>query len=359
MKPLLSIIIPTKDRYNTLGCVVNGLLPYLSDLTEIVIQDNSVDNSPYFDLGITSNRVSYFYNNESLPISENTIQAIEHAKGEYLLFIGDDDFVSPRIEEIAKAVNDKAVDCLIYDAGYYWWDSVKFARSDYYNDNDLLLIKSGILSMDIRFLDSKVQLQKVLDRGAIDYNGLPRFYHGIVKRNILDQLKKKCGTYLIGSCPDMSFAISLSLLLDKFAYMNYPVTVFGASKGSGGGLTASKKHFSKIEDATFLRSDIIDKWDNNIPLIWSQKTIYPQTTHEVLLAFRSDYKINYKAFYASMLFYEPYLITYLWPKMRQCLINPLFIYQLLRKFIGFWTDYFIKKLKLRKVRRFTSVKAND
>ncbi len=359
MRPLLSIIIPTKDRYDTLGCVVKGLIPFLSNLTEIVIQDNSTDNSGYYDLKIDSNIVKYYYNKDSIPISENTILAIENSKGEYLLFIGDDDFVSPRIEEIVKRIKTIDIDCLIYNAGYYWWNSVKFAKKNYYQDSKLLLINSKALSMNIEFYTGKSQLKQVLRRGAIDYSGLPRFYHGIVKRNVLEMLKNRQGTYLIGSCPDMSFAISLALLLDKYAYMNYPVTIFGASRGSGGGMTASKKHYDKIEDAKFLRSDIVGKWDIHIPLIWSQKTIYPQTTHEVLTAFKSDYTINYKAFYAAMLFYEPYLIAYLWPKMKSCLFSPSFLYQILRKSFGFFMNLIITKMRLRKVRRYASVDAKD
>lgn len=359
MRPLLSIIIPTKDRYNTLGCIVKGLIPFLSNLTEIVIQDNSTDNSGYHDLKIESDLVNYYYTKDAIPISENTILAIENAKGEYLLFIGDDDFVSPCIEEIVQNIKAIDIDCLIYNAGYYWWNSVKFAKKNYYQDSKLLLINSKTLSMNIQFYNSKLQLKQVLKRGAVDYSGLPRLYHGIVKRDILDLLKARQGTYLIGSCPDMSFAISLSLLLDKYAYMDYPVTVFGASKGSGGGMTASKKHYSKIEDAKFLRSDIIEKWDTHIPLIWSQKTIYPQTTHEVLTAFNSDYAINYKAFYVAMLFYEPYLTAYLWPKMKSCLFSPSFLYQILRKSFGYFINFVAIKMRLKKVRRYTSVDAKD
>lgn len=43
-------IIPTRNRYQTLGFVVNGILSYLSSKTEVVIQDNLDDNSEYFNL---------------------------------------------------------------------------------------------------------------------------------------------------------------------------------------------------------------------------------------------------------------------------------------------------------------------
>ena len=46
MKPLLSIIIPTKDRYNTLIPVLEGLVrDFLKSDVEFVIQDNTENNN--------------------------------------------------------------------------------------------------------------------------------------------------------------------------------------------------------------------------------------------------------------------------------------------------------------------------
>jgi glycosyltransferase involved in cell wall biosynthesis len=345
----LSIIIPTKNRYNCLIPVVESILTNINRLDfEIVIQDNSDFNEEvisFIDKNKKDSRIKYFYTKHSIPISENTIKAIDNSSGKYLCFIGDDDMVCSDICDIVDDLESKNIECLIYNAGYYWWDSVKFEKKDHYHDNKNLWLPKN-KSKDLIKLNSNIELEKTLKKGAVQYYSLPRFYHGIVRKNVLDKIKLKVGTYLPASCPDMSFAVSISLVIDDYYYMNYPVSIFGASKNSGGGMTAEKKHYGKIEDMEFLKKDILNYWPEFIPKIWSQKTIYPQTTYEVLTKFSIQKKINFISFFASMLANEPYLWRFL--------VNPIFSYckfNILKYFILFFEilkKYFGILLKKKK-----------
>lgn len=357
MEKLLSIIIPTKNRYETLGPIVNGLLTYLSPRIEIVIQDNSADNTNYYKLGISSDLVKYYHTKDSIPISDNTILAIEHSVGKYILFIGDDDFVTPYIDMILSDLCKFDIACLTYSPGYYWWDSVTFLKPNYYENTETLIIDKP-LSNKITLIDTKQQLKLMLKRGAIDYSGLPRLYHGIVKKEILQRVKKRIGSYLVGSCPDIAFSIELAMELDSHAYINYPITIFGASRNSGGGLTASKKHFMRIEEATFLRKNTQENWNPAIPKIWSQKSIYPQTTHEVLDAYNSKLGINYISFYASMLVYEPYLFSYIKPYLLKNINSPNLYWQLIRKYLGLFIHQAKMITKMKSVYSFKQIKSN-
>ncbi len=309
---LISIVIPTKNRYNTLIPVIQSILNSTNFPNfEIVIQDNSEDNSSFLTFldNNYDNKIKYYYNENPIPISDNTELAVHNSKGEYLIFIGDDDFVSPNIFDVTLNLKEQNISCLIYECGYYWWDTVSFSSEDYYHKPNNLWIPKNI-SMDLIKMDTKIELNKALAKGAVSYYSLPRFYHGIVTRKVLDQIKENTGQYLVGSCPDISLAVSLSYVIDDYYYMRYPISIFGASKNSGGGWTASKSHFGKIEDMKFLRPDIVDKWDDNVPRIWSQKTIYPQTTYEVIKAFNKNDIINYIPLYSAMMVYEPFLYKY-------------------------------------------------
>ncbi len=361
MQPLISIIIPTKDRYNTLIPVIESINSFLTPKIELVIQDNSEDNSLIIGNRLLKNdSVKYFYKKEPIPISDNTTLAIDNSTGKYIVFIGDDDFVSPKLLSIVENLDENGIECLIYNAGYYWWDSVSFVSNDYYRNNLVLTLPRNI-STDMKKLSSSVELKKVLDNGAVGYYYLPRFYHGIVKKDCLMKIKDSTGKYLNGSCPDMAFAVSLSMVMKEYYFMNYPVTIFGASKNSGGGLTANKSHYMKIEDATFLRKDILEKWDAKIPRIWSQKTIYPQTAREVLDSFgRKDLKINYLSFYSSMLVYEPYLKKYLLPLVKKELPNLksriLFIKSVFRRISGLLLLQIRTKLHIKNLKVFKHIK---
>lgn len=312
---LLSIIIPTKNRYSCLFPVIEAITKYVQrqDM-EIVIQDNSDDNSlaiEYFDK-INDDRCRYFYVKESISISDNTLLALKNVSGKYVTFIGDDDLVSPYIMNVVDRMNILNIEALTFNCGYYWWNTVDFEKENYYKRKKAFWIPDNI-SSDFIEKQSLPEMHKLLNNGGTGIFELPRFYHGIVTKDVLDRIYRQVGTYLIGSCPDISFATSIAFVVDKYYYINYPVTIYGASKNSGGGWSASNKHYGKIEDQFFLKDNILDVWDDKIPRIWSAQTIYAETVSEVLRGFGILERLNYSAFYASMLVYEPFLFKYLKP----------------------------------------------
>ena len=70
--PLLSIVIPTKNRYEYLFPVLDASIQYIAGSDyEIVVQDNTHDNSPaieYF-LRQTDPRIKYFHSPEPVDIN--------------------------------------------------------------------------------------------------------------------------------------------------------------------------------------------------------------------------------------------------------------------------------------------------
>ncbi len=348
--PLLSIIIPTKNRYKTLFPVTEAILGHIKSTDfELIIQDNSDSNQEaivYYS-NTPDPRIRYYYQEGGLSISENTILAIEKIRGTYAIFIGDDDLVSPHIVEITQKLASIGGNGLIYTPANYWWDSVNFLKENYYYKKKALWIPGKLAS---RFVakNSCDELNFVLAKGAIGYYQMPRFYHGIIKTEALGAIKNRIGTYLSGSCPDIALSTSLAFVVDRYYYVDYPVSVFGASGNSGGGWTANKTHFGKIEDQKFLQKGIIDRWDPNIPLIWSERTIYPQTVYETLKAFGSKLSINYVAFYASMLANERFLYRYWVPKVKAfCKGNPVSFLKIMLSYLKISTGIRISNVKKR------------
>lgn len=365
---LLSIIIPTKNRYSTLFIVVDSIIENLSNKFnyEIIIQDNSDDNKSCLDYlsRKKSSQIKYFYESMSIPIADNTELAIDNAKGKYMIFIGDDDFIAPDILKITNIMDEQSIKCLIYSPGYYWWNSVVFSSENYYHKSKNLWLPMVSSTIEFTKLDTKYELNKTLEKGAMAYDMLPRFYHGIVLRSEILKFKSIIGRYISGSCPDMDFAISLALSLDEHYFVNYPISVFGASKNSGGGFTALKKHFGKIEDLPFLRYNIRENWNPLIPRIWSEKTIYPQTTSEVLIAYNVKKEVNLLPLYAAMLIYTPFLepkiYKYVIKNCRYNLIKYLkFIIEIVRKIAGFIVTKLRYRFKKLPYMVYNNVEANN
>jgi hypothetical protein len=325
-QPLLSIMIPTKNRYETLLPVLEVFIKNIQgDNYEIVVQDNSDNNQPFIDWfqKFHDEKIKYFYESAKLDIIQNTTKALEHCNGEYLIFIGDDDFVSPYIVNITEFIKRENIECLIYPPGRYWWDSVIFTKERGYLKKKIYWEPLNINTELIK-VDSSKEMDCVLNRGGVHYYKLPRFYHGLVRRKVLDEIKEKTGIYLPGICPDMGFAMSLALVINEYHFMNYPVSVFGASRNSGAGWGSNNTHYGKIEEVFFLPADTIERWDPLLPEIWSAYTTNAQTIYDVFKTFHIDRAIDYEVFYASMLANEPMLKQYIKPVIKQyCQYNIL------------------------------------
>lgn len=333
---LLSIVIPTKNRYDVLFPTISNILKSFSGREdfEVIVQDNSDDNSlalTYLEKA-NENKIIYNHTDEYLSIVDNTEIALSFSTGEYVVFIGDDDLVSPYILDVLDVISIKKIEALIYRPAYYWWTSVSFLNEDYYHRPGAFWYPKKT-NNKCTWIDTKKELKFVLEEGAVGLYSLPRLYHGIVRKEILEKIKNKNGKIVCGASPDMALAISLSLILEKHLKIDYPLTVYGSSKNSGGGWTAEKKHHGKLEDQQHLPEVTVKNWSDKLPRIWSEMTIYPQTVLEALES-NSEYQINFTSFYAGMIVSEPYYFRILCKLiMRHIKNNPKEFLRLIEKLL--------------------------
>lgn len=329
---LLSIIVPTKDRYDTLLPVVTALLKHIrSPDVEIVVQDNSTDNSRALQSPelMGDPRVIYRHSPIAVSIVDNTIACLRASRGDYLTFIGDDDLVSPHIVDAVRQLQSTDFQCMVFTPARYWWSTVDFAAPTRHHKAKAFWLPTR-RSGPSRVLETQVELDKFLASGSTQYLDLPRFYHGVIRRDALQAIERSTGTLVPGSSPDMAFSVALSLVMSRYVAVHYPLTVYGASRVSGGGRTAAKRHHGRIEDQAHLPAGILERWDRRIPRFWSEQTIYPQTTQEVLTCFGSTREIAYEVLYASLIANERHLIMEFFPVILSfCRDHPTRILRLL------------------------------
>ena len=314
-RPLVSVVIPTRNRYSTLIPVVRAILSTISDPDlELVIQDNTQDNEPILELleVLKDTRVSYEHTAEPVSIVENTEMALRRATGEYITFIGDDDLVSPFIVDVARRLIHTEIEAVTYPPAYYWWPTITFAKPSRFHQPGAFWFPINVQGFG-RTFDPVTEIARVLESGAVSIFNLPRLYHGLVRRAVLETMRRSTGAYVNGASPDMALAVSLSLTVRHHAYIDFPLTIYGASKHSGGGWTVEGKHFGRLEEQAHLPRSTIDNWNQKLPPVWSECTVYPQSVYEVLRANSLPDDINYTAFYAAMMISEPGLRAMLYP----------------------------------------------
>jgi hypothetical protein len=314
--PLLSILIPTKDRYETLIPMLTTTTRFVTDAdVEFVVCDSSAEPEPSIAALVSRDRrIRYLRTTDAGSIVENVERGLAACAGKYVCFIGDDDFVAPQIASFARWMDRNEEDCMIYPPARHWWGNVVFKRPARYQQPGAFWLPDARGGKVERKL-SREEMQRVLAGGGVAYLDLPRLYHGIASKRAIEQIREKYGCYVPGPSPDMALCAALASVIDSYSSVEFPVTVFGASRASGGGRTAAGRHHGRIEDQAHLPKDILKRWNPDLPRIWSEQVIYPQTLHEVAYREGSTAALSLSTLYASLIVYEPHILRHLAPNL--------------------------------------------
>lgn len=295
---LLSIVVPTKDRYKYLISLIDLIKSFHTDEIELVIQDNTYDNTPI--KGFLSNldypHCKYFHESSSLPMAINSDHAILHSTGEYVCFIGDDDGVTIDIIDCVKYMRASGIEALRSSDASYWWPEVGEGR----------FLKMGgrvsyaKLSSRIKSLNSYQTLIDLLKKGFVNRGQLPLVYHGIVARKVLDVIYRIGGTYFPGSSPDISNGVALSIVDPKYVLYNKIVVFSGASKYHGGGVYLSGKKHPELSDIKWLMPQAVENWDERLPKVGEGEPIWCDSAIKALRYMGKENleeKINFEYLY--------------------------------------------------------------
>lgn len=240
MSPLLSIIIPTKNRQYTCLFAIESALLIKSEIIEVVIQDcgdTDILKEQIFKKFGNDNRMKYFHSDSLPSMTENWNLAIANAKGKYICVIGDDDAVLPACLEFTEWMNLKKIEAILgAQVNYTWKDA---AMNSYI---------SGRVSYNMRYSGCifEVDVEKVFKKKALNCgfgfnHELTNIYHGIIEKKLLETHKNNCGHYLASTCPDVYNSMVLPSYLKRSYYVDYPLTMIGTSGSSNTNKSQSKK----------------------------------------------------------------------------------------------------------------------
>ena len=277
--PLLSIIIATKNRQRYVLHAIESILSIPDNRVELVIQDNGENNSLYYSLSKYSEdkRLRYRYTPPPFSSTDNFNAGIELSTGEYICLIGDDDGVNPEIIDATFWAKCNNIDALVGNiAANYRWDNISAPDTLFTKMTDNTLIISHFTS-NLIYPNIKESLLQFSLNGCTYYLdfALPKLYHGIVKRNHMEFIKKKTGNYLSGLSPDIYASITLACIVQKMAYIDYPLTIPGVCAESGSIQEGQiKKHSKRLEDAPHFRDRGSYYWSEEVPRIYCVETIW-------------------------------------------------------------------------------------
>jgi hypothetical protein len=254
-----SIVIPTRDRPDTLRHSLATIIEQPGDDYEIVVADNSaspeaaniVERAHHIN-----RRVKYTHSDEPLSMAENFERGLEQSSGRYVTFIGDDDGLVPSALELARkilAVSQCTV--LSWDTHYYWWPDT------------IISSHANLLYADVG--DATVGWRDSTDVSRDFFNSddpenfviLPMIYRGFVRRDLIQEAKRRYGYYFrpaalspdIWLTPDAASGVVNLRLADHFVHLRRPLTICGMS-GHSTGLAFLERSRGERRRADFLKS---------------------------------------------------------------------------------------------------------
>ncbi|MBI1624168.1 glycosyltransferase family 2 protein [Comamonas suwonensis] len=271
-KPLISIIVPSHNRPDCAVSAVRSLLK-LADCVEIVLSDTSeIDAISKKIASYKCSRLKYIRPERKMSVVEHFNYALQHSEGEFIVFIGDDDLVSPDIVDVALWAKKNDADALSFSfpALYYWPNFISSTR---------WAASSGTLSIDnfeggVRPINCRQELHKSLQNLGAGVLGMPRAYAGMISRDLLDRISDKYGELFGGVSPDIYSAALISMESLNSYFIDFPIIIPGASGGSTSGQSANGRHEGALRENAHISAfkDLI--WDHRVPEFYSVPTVW-------------------------------------------------------------------------------------
>jgi glycosyltransferase involved in cell wall biosynthesis len=274
-KILLSIIIPTKNRQAYVLKAVEQIFRLNDQRIQVVIQDNSDETILLEMLSNYNNpiRLKYNYTAGMVSFVDNFSLAISIADGEYVCIIGDDDGIVPQIIDVTEWASKNSIDAVKPElsAVYFWPNSEALGSR---TDHGCLSITK--ITAQARMCNPFNEVVSLLNQGGQNYLSLDmvKLYHGIVRKECLEKIKRQIGKYFGGLSPDIYIAVALSLTVDHVVAIDFPLTISGICNKSGSADAATGRHTGKLEDAPHFLGHQQYEWSDLVPRFYSVETIW-------------------------------------------------------------------------------------
>ncbi|MFM7136932.1 MAG: glycosyltransferase family 2 protein [Planctomycetota bacterium] len=223
-RPRYSIVVPTRQRHETLHACLRTVVEQASDDYEIVVADNA--SSPETRAvceSFGSPRLRHVRCDEPLSMNDNWERALDAARGEWVTFLGDDDGLMPyALAEFDVLTSLRRAKAIRWQYAIYTWPCMAVAAEA----NRLQLARS----LGTRFIDRNEALSHMLRAGG---SPAPMIYYGLIHRSLIDEARRT-GRVFDGLSPDYHSGVLFAHLADRFLSTDVPLSIAGLSGRSNG-----------------------------------------------------------------------------------------------------------------------------
>lgn len=231
---LISVVIPTRDRPEYLEHSIKSALSSSRGSgmdVEIVVCDNaSSESTAECVSAIRDTRVVYKRVDRRISMRANFEEGLNSARGDYFVFIGDDDgFSIDGLKVLSGILKSADYDVVNWPQTNYTWPGVN-------SDNGWGKIRYRNFDGGLRKKDLESIGNKFLSASYDNYHQGALIYHGCVSRGVVESVRNVTGSdYFLGASPDLFAAVANCFSgRESLGYVDYSVTIGGASPKSNG-----------------------------------------------------------------------------------------------------------------------------
>jgi glycosyltransferase involved in cell wall biosynthesis len=308
---LLSVVIPTKNRPDTLHFAVRAALLVRSGDLEVVVQDCSEDDRSEAAIAMfaADERLRYAKSPAAPSMTENWNLAFERVSGDYAIVLGDDDAVGPEIVNAARWAMENDVDAVADERIGYLWPSYQLREA-------AGTVRITRHTGGIAYPDASRLLETTLRKYPFNTTLLPHIYHGLVRMRLMREIKSRTGSFFDSMAPDFYTTIALSCLTKQFARVGYPLCASGASAAANSGRVHEGKDYLHALEYQH------NQWSAYVPPFYSMSTsIFDATIKALNHMGRRDLvtSLDFANFYAECLGENPASATVIVRELRRFL----------------------------------------
>ena len=127
MPPFFIIVIPTRQRHETIPFAIKTVLQQSFSDYEIVIADNCSSHETYdIVCELDNQKIKYFRSDSPLSMSDNWENAVSRATGQYVIVFGDDDgLVDGSLLYLHKIIKETGIELIRWERVYYSWPNIE------------------------------------------------------------------------------------------------------------------------------------------------------------------------------------------------------------------------------------------
>lgn len=265
--PRFSIVIPTRDRPETLKHALRSCLDQDFEDYEIVVFDNS-SVAPCAEVvsqvaGEFPGRiVRYEKAKQPLAMTHSWENALELAQGEHVSILGDDDgLIRGGLRFAQEMLRRHPSKVIRFAQVAYGWPDHPVAELQHH----LLLPMQPYL----RCVDGKRALVEVMSMRT-GYFGLPMIYNSLVHHDVIGSVRERIGRVFVSLSPDIASGITFAYSGESYLSCGVPIVIRGGSGRSNGvaNIADCRKDGDKVQEA--IRSDF-EQLNEEAGLGWNRE----------------------------------------------------------------------------------------